>query len=57
MVNDDYFKIVYLILSELYNAMKKGREVDFKSISKKYFNIPESVERYSLFGGSFNNMI
>lgn len=42
MASDDYFKIVYLILSELYNAMKKGRDVDFKSISKEYFDIPES---------------
>ena len=42
MANDDYFKIVYLILSELYTAMKEGREVDFRVISKDYFNIPES---------------
>lgn len=42
MANDDYLKIVYLILSELYEAMKKDREVDFKSISKDYFHIPES---------------
>ena len=41
MPGDDYFKIVYLILSELYEAMKKGREVDFKSISKDYLKIPE----------------
>jgi len=42
MANDDYFKIVYFILTELYDAMKKGRDVDFKLISKEYFNIPES---------------
>lgn len=42
MGNDSYFKIVYMILSELYNAMKEGRDIDFKSISAAYFDIPDS---------------
>lgn len=42
MTENDYFKIVYLILSELYDAMKKDREIDFKSISPLRFGIPES---------------
>lgn len=42
MAENDYFKIVYLILSELYDAMKNDREIDFKSISPISFGIPES---------------
>ncbi|WP_268873208.1 hypothetical protein [Alterileibacterium massiliense] len=33
MSKDDYFKIVYIILSELYESLKQGEKVDIQAIS------------------------
>lgn len=41
MANDDYFKIVYVILTELYEYKKKGLKVELHAISPARFKIPE----------------
>ncbi len=41
MANDDYFKIVYVILTELYGCKKQGSRVDLQAISSARFKIPE----------------
>lgn len=33
MAKDDYFKIVYIILSELYESLKQGEKADIQAIS------------------------
>ncbi len=39
MAKDDYFKIVYVILKELYEARKHGMRVDTSAISRERFQI------------------
>lgn len=41
MAKDDYFKIVYLILKELYECKKSNERVDLDGISAKRFGINE----------------
>lgn len=37
MAKDDYFKIVFIILTELYEAMKQGKKVDLFNIGPQRF--------------------
>ena len=41
MPKDDYFKIVYVILTELYHCKKKNENIDLRNISSARFQIPE----------------
>lgn len=41
MAKDDYFKILYVILKELYEAKKDGKKVCLDLISPDRFKIPE----------------
>ena len=41
MAKDDYFKIIYVILTELYGCKKKGCKVDLRVIGPQRFQIPE----------------
>lgn len=41
MARDDYFKIVYVILTELYESKRNGRKADERAISAERFKIPE----------------
>ena len=40
MAKDDYFKIVYAILVELYDAKKSGTKVALDAIHPERFGIP-----------------
>ena len=42
MARDDYFRLVYLILTRMYKALKEGKPVDRKYISDETFGIPYS---------------
>lgn len=42
MAKDDFFKIVYIILTELYETMKAGEKLDTWNISPERLQIPES---------------
>lgn len=42
MAKDDYFKIVYVILTELYETKKAGERVDKAAISAERFGINAS---------------
>ena len=42
MARDDYFRLVYLILTRMYKALKEGKPVDRKYISDETFGIPSS---------------
>ena len=33
MAKDDYFKIIYIILFELYESLKQGEKADIQAIS------------------------
>lgn len=39
MAKDDYFKIVYVILKELYGCRKANQRIDLEAISPKRFGI------------------
>lgn len=39
MAKDNYFKIVYVILTELYESTKAGERVDLQNISAERFQI------------------
>lgn len=39
MAKDDYFKIVYVILKELYGCRKANQPVDLEAISPKRFGV------------------
>ena len=39
MAKDDYFKIVYVILEELYGCRKANQRIDLEAISPKRFNV------------------
>lgn len=39
MAKDDYFKIVYVILEELYGCRKANQRIDLEAISPKRFGI------------------
>ena len=39
MANDDYFKILYIILTELYEAKKQGKKINLDDISPQRFKI------------------
>ncbi|MEG0228781.1 MAG: YjcQ family protein [Lachnospiraceae bacterium] len=41
MAQDDYFKIVYVILTELYECKKQNEKVDMRVISPARFKVPE----------------
>lgn len=41
MAKDDYFKIVYVILTELYGCKKQASKVDLQAISPQRFQVPE----------------
>jgi hypothetical protein len=41
MAKDDYFKIIYVILQELYGCKKQGCKVDLRAISPQRFQVPE----------------
>ena len=41
MAKDDYFRIVYAILTELYGSRKENQRVDLDSISAERFGINE----------------
>lgn len=40
MAKDDIFKLVYVILTELYEAKKAGEKVDVEAISSERLGIP-----------------
>ena len=40
MANDDYFKIIYVILTELYECKKQNYKVDPEAISPERFKVP-----------------
>ena len=40
MARDDYFKIIYVILTELYESKRDGRKADERAISAERFGIP-----------------
>lgn len=42
MIHDDYFVVVYQILSYLYDCLKKGEEPEGSRLTSAYFMIPES---------------
>lgn len=42
MANDDYFRILYVILTELYEAKKRGKKINLDNISPQRFKIAES---------------
>lgn len=42
MANDDYFRILYVILTELYEAKKQGEKVNLDDISPERFKVAES---------------
>lgn len=42
MAKDDFFRLVYIILKELYECKKQGCRVDADAISAERFGIPES---------------
>jgi hypothetical protein len=42
MPNDDYFKIVYQILSYLYESMKAGVEISEEAYSAEMYKIPQT---------------
>lgn len=41
MAKDDYFKIIYVILKELYGCKKQNSQIDLRAISPQRFQIPE----------------
>ena len=41
MAKDDYFRIVYIILKEIYASKKQGVKVDLRNISSERFKINE----------------
>lgn len=43
MAKDDYFVIVYSILSYLYTCLKKGKEIDLKKVSHE--GMPNGVSK------------
>ena len=51
MARDDYYVIVYQILSYLYQCLKKGKPVnpDMISNSNKYFNINQQYWEYIMY--------
>lgn len=42
MANDDYFKILFLILNELYGCLKEGKRVNLNDISPSVMKIPDA---------------
>ena len=42
MAKDDYFRLVYAILKELYECKKAGEKAELSSISPQRFKIPDS---------------
>ena len=40
MAKDDIFRIIYVILKELYEAQKAGKRIDPDVISSERFQIP-----------------
>jgi len=42
MANDDYFKIMYVILTELYEHMKEGTKTPLADISSERFKITDT---------------
>ena len=40
MANDDMFKVIYIILTEIYEAEKEGVKVDTEAISPERLGIP-----------------
>lgn len=42
MANDDYFRILYVILTELYEVKKQGKKVNLDNISPERFKVAES---------------
>ena len=42
MASDDYFRLVYIILSTLYESMKRGEQISLEVISPESLKIPKS---------------
>ena len=42
MPRDDYFRIVFKILSELYTALKAGERIDVTELTAKALKIPQA---------------
>lgn len=40
MAKDDIFKIIYVILTELYEAKKAGEKVDLEAVSSERLGVP-----------------
>ena len=43
MANDDYFRILYVILTELYEAKKRGKKINLDNISPQRFIVEEAT--------------
>ena len=56
MANDDYFKILYIILTELYEAKKQGKKINLDDISPQRFKITERRLRSLRTGHQYFNM-
>lgn len=41
MANDDYFKILFIILNELYGCLKEGKKVNLNDIAPSVLKIPD----------------
>lgn len=48
MAKDDYFVIVYDLLTYLYDCLKSGRRVDMAELTAERYGIPESYWLYIL---------
>ena len=48
MARDDYFVIVYSLLSYLYKQLKRGQKVDVDDLTAEYYGIPENYWLYIL---------
>lgn len=42
MAKDDFFRLVFIILTELYEAKKQGSRINVEAISSKRFHISDS---------------